>query len=174
MPMGKPKRPGRPDLENTTWQERSAARAELTHDQLRACRTDSSLKRRSNGQRLRSIRAYRRRADKLTEMLNNGEIDTRQYKAALQGVQTGGSMLMDELELHAAGIKDQEPGEHPLGEDGGYDASQETVRGFRRKKVRSKLGTDKRGLPTEERSVEVETDADDDGALSEAETDLLR
>ena len=121
---------------------------------------------------MRSVRGYRRRLDDLTQQAIRGEIPWGDVRAAAAAIKASAEMLMSEQLLsHSAG-GDQEAGEHPLGDLGGLDGFQQATP-HRRKKIKVKTGIDKRGTRIDEKSIEVETSADDDDALSAAEIESL-
>ena len=124
------------------------------------------------GVRMRSVRGYRTRLDMLTAQAMRGEIpvgDLRSYAAAIR---SGAEMLMaEQLLSHTAG-GDREAEDHPLGDAGGLEGDQKAV-AHKRKKIKVKKGVDKRGNRIDEKSIEVETSADDDRALPAAEIESL-
>ena len=79
--------------------------------------------------------------------------------------------MAEQLLSHTAG-GDVEVGDHLLGEDGGLDGDQRAVV-HRKKKIKVKSGIDKRGNRIDEKSVEVETSADDLDALGAAEIETM-
>ena len=124
------------------------------------------------GERMRSVRGYRRRLDALTAQAMRGEIPWGDVRSAAAAIRVGAEMLMaEQLLAHTAG-GDREVEDHPLGEAGGLDGDQRAVI-HKRKKVKVKTGIDKRGNAIEEKSIEVETSAEDTSALSDAEIEAL-
>ncbi len=125
-----------------------------------------------SGVRMRSVRGYRTRLDLLTAQAMRGEIPVGDLKSYAAAIKAGAEMLMTEQLLsHSAG-GDQEVEDHPLGDTGGLEGDQRAVV-HKRKKIRVRTGIDKRGQRIDEKSVEVETSADDDRALSDAEIESL-
>ncbi len=121
---------------------------------------------------MRSVRGYRRRLDALTAQAMRGEIPWGDVRSAAAAIKAGAEMLMaEQLLAHTAG-GDQEVEDHPLGDTGGLEGDQKAVV-HKRKKIRVKTGIDKRGNRIDEKSVEVETSADDDCALPDAEVESL-
>ena len=124
------------------------------------------------GERMRSVRGYRRRLDALTAQAMRGEIPWGDVRAAAAAIKAGAEMLMaEQLLAHSAG-GDREVDDHPLGDAGGLEGNQRSLV-HKRKKVRVKTGVDKRGNRIDEKSIEVETSADDTRALSDAEVESL-
>ena len=124
------------------------------------------------GERMRSVRGYRRRLDALTAQAMRGEIPWGDVRAAAAAIKAGAEMLMaEQLLSHTAG-GDREVEDHPLGAAGGLEGDQRAAV-HKRKKVKVKRGVDKRGNPVDERSVEVETSFDDLDALPTAEVESL-
>ncbi len=124
------------------------------------------------GERMRSVRGYRRRLDALTAQAMRGEIPVGDLKAYAVATKAGAEMLMaEQLLAHSAG-GDREVEDHPLGEAGGFDGDQRAVI-HKRKKIRVKRGIDKRGQQIDEKSIEVETSLDDGEALATAEIEAL-
>ena len=124
------------------------------------------------GERMRSVRGYRRRLDALTAQAMKGQISWGDVRAAAAAIKAGAEMLMaEQLLSHSAG-GDREVEDHPLGEAGGLEGDQRAV-GYRKKKIKVKSGIDKRGNRIDEKSVEVETSSDDEDALGAAEIETL-
>ena len=121
---------------------------------------------------MRSVRGYRVRLDALTAQAMRGEIPWGDVRSAAAAIKASAEMLMTEhLLAHTAG-GDREAEDHPLGDTGGLDGDQKAVV-HKRKKVKVKTGIDKRGNRIDEKSVEVETSAEDTSALSDAEIESL-
>ena len=124
------------------------------------------------GARMRSVRGYRRRLDALTAQAMRGEIPWGDVRAAAAAIKAGAEMLMaEQLLAHTAG-GDQEVPDHPLGDAGGLEGDQRALV-HKRKKVKVKSGIDKRGNRIDEKSVEVETSADDLEAIPRADIESL-
>ena len=124
------------------------------------------------GERMRSVRGYRRRLDALTAQAMRGEIPWGDVRSAAAAIRVGAEMLMaEQLLAHTAG-GDREVEDHPLGDAGGLEGPQKAVV-HKKKKIKVKSGIDKRGNRIDEKSVEVETHAGDDSALSDAEIETL-
>ncbi len=121
---------------------------------------------------MRSVRGYRTRLDLLIAQAMRGEIPVGDLKAYAAAIKSGAEMLMvEQLLSHTAG-GDKEVEDHPLGEAGGLEGPQKAAV-HKRKKIRVKSGVDKRGHRIDEKSVEVETHADDLDALGAAEVETL-
>ncbi len=136
----------------------------------RRCRPDRTKK--VTGARMRSVRGYRRRLDALTAQAMRGEIPWGDVRSAAAAIKAGAEMLMaEQLLSHTAG-GDREVEDHPLGDAGGLEGDQR-AEVYKRKKIRVKTGIDKRGNSIDEKSVEVETHAGDDRALSDADIESL-
>ena len=124
------------------------------------------------GERIRSIRGYRRRLDSLTAQAMRGEIPWGDVRSAAAAIKAGAELMMSEHLLKHTSDGDTELGEHPLGDYGGLTESQK-AKLHKKKKVKVKSGVDKRGHKIDEVSVEVETSFDDDEALSKAQIETL-
>ncbi len=136
----------------------------------RSARPDRTKK--VTGARMRSVRGYRTRLDALTAQAMRGEIPWGDVRSAAAAIKASAEMLMTEQLLsHTAG-GDREVEDHPLGDTGGLVGDQRAVV-HKRKKIRVRTGIDKRGQRIDEKSIEVETSADDDRALSDAEIESL-
>lgn len=152
---------------------RSAARAELI---------PPSTNRKNPGHQLkpfggtppvvRSVRGYRRLIDYARFELAKGWIDRKTFDGVVAAARVGAELLQDEMGLRAAGVEDMEPGEHVLGDDGGFEP--ERMVAHRKKRIKIKRQTDKHGRATEVREISVETSADDGDAAVDAEVELLR
>ncbi len=136
----------------------------------RRCRPDRTKT--VTGARMRSVRGYRVRLDALTAQAMRGEIPWGDVRSAAAAIKASAEMLMTEQLLsHTAG-GDREAEDHPLGDTGGLEGDQRSLV-HKRKKIKVKTGIDKRGNRIDEKSVEVETTAEDTSALSDAEIESL-
>lgn len=121
--------------------------------------------------RFRSVRAYRRALDKVLREALAGQRPMEDVQKAAAACKAGSELFMAEQLLARAG-GDVEAGEHPMGEDGGV-ALPHRAKNFRRKKVTVKTGINKHGARIDEKSVQIETGADDRDAETDAETETL-
>ncbi len=124
------------------------------------------------GEKIRSVRGYRRRLDSLTAQAMRGEIPWGDVRSAAAAIKAGAEMLMSEQLLKHTADGDTEVEDHPLGDYGGLEGTQK-AQVHKKKKVKVKSGVDKRGNKIDEVSVEVETSFDDDEALAKAQVETL-
>lgn len=120
--------------------------------------------------RVRSMRAYRRMADRILKEAIEGKRSARDAAALMASIKGQAEMFMAENMLTRAG-QDKEVDNHTMGDDGGLAMPQTGM--WRRKKVKATTGLDRFGARIDNKSVEIETSADDVGAEEEVELDTL-
>lgn len=121
--------------------------------------------------RFRSVRAYRRALDKVLREALAGHRPMEDVQKIAAACKAGSELFMAEQLLARAG-GDLEAGEHPMGEDGGVDLPHR-AQNFRRKKITVKSGVNKHGARVDEKSVQIETGADDREAEGDAEAETF-
>lgn len=120
--------------------------------------------------RIRSTRGYRRLIDRATREVLLGKRPAADLAAITAAAKTGAELFMTEKVLERGGL-DHEV-EHKLGQDGGLEVPAGT-KIFRRKKVVVKTGIDKQGARVDDKSVSIETSAEDKEVDTEAESETL-
>lgn len=120
--------------------------------------------------RIRSVRGYRRLADRIIVMATKGKMNPKDAAALVNSIKASTEMFMAETMLSRAG-QDHENQKHQAGEDGGLVKLRPSA--YRRKKVKAETGLDRFGARVDKTSVEIETSAEDKGAEEEAERETL-
>lgn len=121
--------------------------------------------------RIRSTRGYRRLIDRATREVLLGKRPAADLAAITAAAKAGAELFMTEKVLERGGL-DSEVENHKLGQDGGLVVPA-GAKIFRRKKVVVKTGIDKNGGRIDDKSVAIETGADDDDAEGQAEAETL-
>lgn len=107
--------------------------------------------------RVRSLQGYRALMDEQLHLMRMGKITSNEYKQRIAGLMQQAEAFMVEQTLRRSGVADIEPGEHPLGADGGVIllGSNEAVRPIT-KKVTVRKGFDKMGNPISDIQIILE------------------
>lgn len=124
------------------------------------------------GERIRSIRGYRRRIDELFKKAANGEISWGNARSGAAMAREAAEMLTAENLLALQGVVDQEV-VHELGPDGGLETGIGPITPHKRKKVTVRKGVDKNGNEVDETTVAYESDGEDPALLDVAEITAL-
>lgn len=121
--------------------------------------------------RIRSTRGYRRMADRALREAILGKRSAQDAAAIVASCKAATEMFMAEKTLERAGIDTDSGADHKHGMDGTFEPRGSAP--FRRKKVVAKTGVDKQGCRIDEKSVAIETTAEDEAAEREAEDETL-
>lgn len=114
------------------------------------------------GQRIRSIRGYRLRAQAIMIKAERGEISTKDAQRLCNIIKAQVEMLMAE-NIMAANGGDVEAEDHPLGPDGGASEVPLEMAPHRTKKITRETGTGRWGEEIDKRKTTVESSGPDEG-----------
>jgi len=121
--------------------------------------------------RITTTRGYRRLLDRVMREALLGKRSTEDVARMAAACKVGAELFMSEKVLARAG-EDQEPKRADDDRDGSFKPVG-GVRVFRRKKIVVKTGCDKAGARIDDKTVSIETSADDADSEVEAEIESL-
>ena len=122
--------------------------------------------------RITSTRGYRRLLDRVMREAMLGKRSTEDVARMAAACKVAAELFMSEKVLARAG-EDQEPKREDGDRDGSFKPVPGAVRVFRRKKVVVKTGLDKAGARIDDKTVSIETSADDADSEVDAEIESL-